>query len=601
MPRHSVKNLALWPSFSPLRPGALPRPRNRLFTAFHLPPSLSNLPPSTLSPAPSPFLTVQASGSGPFQYQWLKGKTPIAGATAANLRLPAIKPADAGDYTVQVSNDAGNTTSQTAAIVVHAAAANPAPPLPGNPAKVFSVLDNGALADGITNNAAAIQKTIAAAVAAGGGIVEIPAATKPYLCGPLTMASKINLQIDPGATLLAAPYGANNQPGAYPVTGNTYPDFISARNLKDIAITGGGTIDGQGAAWWTAFRQNSGMPHRPFMIRMSGCERVLITGVTLTNSPMFHAALSSCNNLTCFAVTVRAPATGPNTDGVDPSGSHQLIQNCNISVGDDNIAVKAGSAFCSDLTIADCIFGTGHGLSIGGQSNRGLDGMTVKDCVFTGTTAGLRLKADATQGGIVQNITYSHLVMNNVQYPIEFYSYYKQVGNPGALSGGASVPPDRVKQYNATPPNSLTSNTLPAWKNITINNLKATGTTGNSIIWGLALDKYMIENVTLHNVQIPGRAFDLFNTTDVQFTGTTDVGRIATANALAITAQPQDQSAPAGGTATFNVTAVGASGVKETPPTCQWKFNDKPLADGPQADGTVASPAARPPPLNSPA
>ncbi len=103
--------------------------------------------------------------------------------------------------------------------------------------------------------------------------------------------------------------------------------------------------------------------------------------------------------------------------------------------------------------MADCTFGTGYGTSIGGQSNRGLDGMVVKNCSFTGTTAGLRMKADPTQGGNVQNCTFTDLVMTNVAYPIEFYSYYKQVGNPGALSGGASVTPERVKTYNATPPN----------------------------------------------------------------------------------------------------------------------------------------------------
>ncbi len=94
------------------------------------------------------------------------------------------------------------------------------------------------------------------------------------------------------------------------------------------------------------------------------------------------------------------------------------------------------------------------------------------------------MKADATQGGDVKNCTFTDLLMTNVQYPIEFYSYYKQVGNPGAVSGGASVNPDRVKNFNATPPNALTSNTLPSWKNITISNLKATGSKGKSIIWG---------------------------------------------------------------------------------------------------------------------
>ena len=289
-----------------------------------------------------------------------------------------------------------------------------------------------------------------------------------------------------------------------------------------------------------------------------------------------------------------APANAPNTDGVDPSGSHQLIQFCDISTGDDNIAVKAGSAFCSDLTVADCTFGTGHGMSVGGQSNRGLDGMVVKNCTFTGTTAGLRLKADATQGGITQNITYTDLTMTNVQYPIEFYSYYKQVGNPGALSGGAAVTPDRVRQYNTAPPNPLTSNTLPAWKDITINNLKTTGSTGYSIIWGLALDRYMIENVTLHDVQLTGAGLDIFDAANVQVTGNSNVGKVNTCNAVAIIAQPQDAIVAAGGEASFSITAAGGSGAAGTPVSIQWSRDGKPITDGPQPDGTLAAGATTP-------
>ncbi|HEY4328945.1 MAG TPA: glycosyl hydrolase family 28 protein, partial [Phycisphaerae bacterium] len=285
---------------------------------------------------------------------------------------------------------------------------------------------------------------------------------------------------------------------------------------------------------------------------------------------------------------IKAPANAPNTDGVDPSGQHQLIQYCNISTGDDNIAVKAGSAFCSDLTIADCTFGTGHGVSIGGQSNRGLDGMLVKDCTFTGTTAGLRMKADATQGGIVQNVKYTNLTMNNVQYPIEIYSYYKQVGNPGATGGNTQTTPQKVNNYNATPPNSLASQTLPAWRNITIDNVKGTGM-GYSVIWGLALDKYFIENVTLHDVQITGAGVGIFDAGNVQFTGNTNLGKVTATNSVVIVEQPKSVSVASGGEATFHAAAAGTSGVKGTAAQLQWMLDEKPLADGKQADGSTAS------------
>ena len=236
------------------------------------------------------------------------------------------------------------------------------------------------MADGATDNTVVIQQTIDAAVAAGGGSVVFPAAAKPYLSGPMRLGSSINLQVNPGATLRALPYAATPRPGTYPLGGAAYANFITASNAHDVAITGGGTIDGDGAPWWAAFLANKSMPHRPFLIRLGNCERVLVAGLMLTNSPMFHAALGA-NQLTVFGVTINSP-DAPNTDGVDPSGSHQLIQDCAISCGDDNIAVKPGGTFCSDLTVAGCKFGRGHGVSVGGQTNRGLDGLTVKNCTF---------------------------------------------------------------------------------------------------------------------------------------------------------------------------------------------------------------------------
>ncbi len=354
-------------------------------------------------------------------------------------------------------------------------------------------------------------------------------------------------------------------------------------------MTGGGTIDGQGAAWWRAFMADHAMPHRPFLVRFNHCSQVLISGITLMNSPMFHVATSGTDHLTVFGLTISAPVS-PNTDGVDPAGSHQLVQNCHIAVGDDNVVMKPGGSFCSDITVADCYFGIGHGMSVGGQSNAGLDGMTVKNCYFNGTTSGLRLKADATQGGPVQNITYTNLVMENVQYPIVFYSYYKNVGSPGTVSGSLQSTPAKVKKWNAAPPNSLALRTLPSWKHIAINGLSATGTTGYSTIWGLPLAGYFWEDVKLNNVFISGGpGLEIYDAANVQFTGDTQVGALTTCNALAITGQPRSQTAPLGSSVTFAVAAAGTSGAKETAPQFQWSFNGALLADGPRPDGAVVS------------
>ena len=265
----------------------------------------------------------------------------------------------------------------------------------------------------------------------------------------------------------------------------------------------------------------------------------------------------------------------------------------NISVGDDNIAIKAGSTHASDIAINHCSFGTGHGLSIGGQTNAGLTGLDVSNCTFDGTTTGLRLKADATEGGMVENLSYSDITMTNVQYPIVFYSYYNRVGSPGATSGSSRITPARVNQWNANPPDSLRATTLPGWRNITVRNLTAIRASGYSIIWGLPLPDDLIADVTLDNVSISGGAgFEIYDATNVQFTGASSVGPIVTDNSLVITSQPQSQTVIAGSDVSFGVETAGTSGINGTPPTYRWSLNGVPLTDGQRPNGSIISGAA---------
>ena len=538
--------------------------------------------------------TVVARGAGPFTYQWRKGGTPIDGATGSMLTLTNLADTDAAAYSVVVSDAGGSITSATATLSVNTTVTVVQPTLPTIRSVVYNILDYypsaaplpaGALvpaADVPPDYTAAIQAAIDAAFAAGGGIVEIPASATPYLSGPLTLRSGINLQIDSGATLQALPYGT------YP-DGNT--DFITVPNHStDVAITGGGTIEGDGTAWWTAYNNDSSVA-RPRLVQFSGATRVLVSGLTLQNSPEFHLAFSGANDsVTITGVTISAPSTSPNTDGIDPSGSNFLIQNCAIAVGDDNIAVKAGSTPASKITVAYCAFGTGHGLSVGGQTNAGLDGLTVTNCTFNGTTSGLRLKADATQGGLVQNLAYSNLTMTNVAYPIVFYSYYNEIGTPGT-TGGSAVTPATVNTRNAA---ALSGTAIPQWRKISISSLTATGASGYSIIWGLPLTEGLINDVTLSGVNISGGAgFKIYNATNVRFTGTVSAGTLTTANAAVITGQPQDvapatpTTVNAGGTATFTVTAVATSGTNGTAPSYQWNHNGAALTEGLQPDGST--------------
>jgi len=454
------------------------------------------------------------------------------------------------------------------------------PPLPSIPTTVFLVTAYGATGNGVTDDTVAVQNALTAAQNGGGGIVEFPAGT--FLCGPLNVGGSTDMQLDAGATLLAQPYGT------YPLGGTVYTNFISITG-NQVAITGTGVIDGQGAPWWAAYTANNNIPHRPYLIKFTNCNYVLIANVTLRNSPMFHLAFAATNYVTVNNVTVSASATSPNTDACDPAGSHYLIENCNFSDGDDNVAIKPQDVPCSDLTVINCTIGAGHGISIGGETNLGLTGFTVSNCTFNGTTNGLRLKADATEGGPVTNVSYSNLTMTNVQYPIVFYSYYNQVGTPGATSGSNQSTVAKAQLWNTTPPNSLNSSTLPTWQNITLTNIVAnrgTAALGYNTVWGLPNAPFT--NVTFNNVVLNGYSgTEIYNAQNVVFTGGTNLGTLLLYNAQVIPALPRGNTITAGKTATFlaQTLATTANAGTTIQPTFQWSLNGQPLSDGTRPDG----------------
>lgn len=380
------------------------------------------------------------------------------------------------------------------------AAVNPAPPV--IPDKIFNVQNYGAVGDGVATNSEAIQAAIAAASAAGGGVVEIPAGI--YLCGPIELASKINLHLDAGALLRMLPLG--KYPG-----GKT---FISGDQLHDVAITGSGAIDGQGAAWWPLVKTSNEV-RRPKMISPSSCERLLIEGITLSNSPMFHIAIGGkCQDVIVRGVTIRAPAsTDPvcpshNTDACDVKGKNILIQDCDISVGDDNFTCGGNT---SDVLITNCAYGFGHGVSIGSYTQGGVSNITVINCTFHDTEAGIRIKTDRDRGGFVHDMKYLNLSMTNVGVPILIYASY--MAKERQFRDLTRLTPEIAASYAAAP----VANRTPVYRDFVFSNLTATVQSGHraGLIWGLP--EMNVTNVLLQNVNITAdRPFGIFNAQNVR-------------------------------------------------------------------------------------
>jgi polygalacturonase len=381
------------------------------------------------------------------------------------------------------------------------------PQLPQIPYGVYNITKFGAVGDGIVTNTKPIQAAINAANAAGGGMVEVPAGT--FLCGPIQMASQINLHLDSGALLRMLPLDK------YPGGTRDPKSFISGEKLHDVAISGTGAIDGQGAPWWPFAKTTLGAL-RPRMIALESCERILIEDVTLSNSPVFHIALGGgCSDITVRRVTIRAPASedpvcpSHNTDACDVTGKHVLIEDCNVSVGDDNFTCSGGT---SDVLITNCTYGFGHGVSIGSRTAGGVSDITVINCTFNHTDAGIRIKSDRDRGGFIHDLSYMNLHMTNVVCPILIYGAY--AANRPEYRNLNGLTPEIASTYPAA---AITSHT-PAYRDIMFSNITATAASGDraGLIWGLP--EMNVTNILLKNVNITAdKPFGVFNAQGVQF------------------------------------------------------------------------------------
>ena len=313
-----------------------------------------------------------------------------------------------------------------------------------------------------------------------------------FVTGPLTIPTGVTLWVNAGTTL----YGTRN-PSVY----GSATALITARG-SNSGIVGDGVIDGQGGepiiggsgSFWD---QNGSGGSSPALIQTTAAIHFTLYKITLYNSPMFHAKLNAAgfvvwgvtiktpSKSTNSAGTALTPSSAHNTDGVDPgqAASNGYVVCSNISVGDDHIAIKGGTSV-HDLVIAHNHFGSGHGMSIGSETNGGVSNVNVYDLSIDGQNSGMsggssngiRIKSDSSRGGLVNNITYSDVCVRYLSNPIIMTPYYSTA--TGAL--------------------------IPHYTNIMIQNFHAfNGPSGQKV----TLDGYSssyVNSVTLDNVIVDG-------------------------------------------------------------------------------------------------
>ena len=308
-----------------------------------------------------------------------------------------------------------------------------------------------------------------------------------FLTGPLEMRSGVTLVVDANTVLVGSrnPRVYDLSPGSCGVVnkkGHGCRPLILADQASNSGVMGDGSIDGRGGAmllgqrvtWWDLAHEaklrdlNQSVP---WIMILRHADNFTLYNITLRNSPGFHVAVNNTNGFTAWGVKIMTPKTARNTDGIDPISSQNVtITHCWIHAGDDNVAVKAnGSGPMSHITVAHNHFFTGHGMSIGSETNGGVDHMLVSDLSIDGADNGIRIKSDRSRGGLVTDIRYQDVCMRDVAHPLLFSPMYT----------------------------TRTGNLLPEYRDITLSDVTIEGS-GRSTIDGL--DEQHRLALTLDNV-----------------------------------------------------------------------------------------------------
>ncbi|MCC7517885.1 MAG: glycoside hydrolase family 28 protein [Verrucomicrobiae bacterium] len=382
-------------------------------------------------------------------------------------------------------------------------------PTSKNP-RVFDPRHFGARGDGLALDTAALQAAIDACGEAGGGCVVVPPGR--YLIAPIDLRSHVTLHLEAGATLLGTPERPHYRLVTRRYSGTTQltiDALVNAVDCERVAITGRGTVDGQGEAFWKPIRDYYAVPkekrpppqpmptrpeevqrsiwHRPRLVEFERCRDVRVEGVTLQNSGFWNLHLISCDVARVEGVNLRNPPGACNGDGIDlDSCRNVFVLGCDLDVNDDCICLKsgwneAGLGPTENVVIANCVTRRGHGgVVIGSDMSGGVRNVTVSNCLFIGTETGFRMKSMRGRGGLVENLLASNVVMDRVPHPFHFDMHYAR----------------------PMPPEPLSERT-PRFRNFSFHQVEATGAEQAAYLHGL--EECPLEGVRMVGVRIAAR------------------------------------------------------------------------------------------------
>ncbi len=374
---------------------------------------------------------------------------------------------------------------------------------------VFQVNDYGAKGDGTSLDTAAIQKTIDAAAAAGGGAILFRPGT--YLTGSIFLKSHTHLRLDEGVTLLGS-----HELSDYPfrptrVAGieMSWPSaLVNVYEQSDVTISGKGVIDGDGKVWWERYwntkpaYESRGLrwaadysAPRPRVIQIFKSSRVRLHGLTLRRSPFWTVHICYSKYVTVSGITIRnnVDGKGSSTDGVDvDSSAHVLVEKADIEANDDGLCLKAGrdadglrvNRPTEHIVIRNSIIrAAAAGVTFGSETSGGFRDVKIYGLqVLDGVPFGIYFKSAHTRGGWTRQIRIHDLNMQGVREPVHITLNWSPNYSYPTLPEGIehNLPPalDHIPEFwrVITAPVPAEEG-LPHFRDVRVSRIHATGAT----------------------------------------------------------------------------------------------------------------------------
>lgn len=313
----------------------------------------------------------------------------------------------------------------------------------------YDIMAYGAKGDGKTDDAAAIQRAINACSSAGGGTVVVPAG-HTFLCGPLHLASYVNLHLEPNSRLLANPDERIYTESAFRENRGEGMMWISGKDLEQVSVTGTGEIDGNGVAFMGKELEDSyelkpvtDFDPRPHVLTLINVKKTVIRDITIRNSAYWTVHLIGCYDALIDGISLLNDLKIRNGDGIDVDHSRKVrIANCFIESGDDCICLKNRREFeeygpCEDIVVTNCIMTSRScAVKIGSENMDRISHVLFDNCIIKNSNRGIGIQN--RDEGTVTDVTFSNMMVDCMFFsdvwwgkaePIYVTSYPRAIGN----------------------------------------------------------------------------------------------------------------------------------------------------------------------------